>query len=62
MSPLDLKRMKLELAKVATARHELEFRIDERLDEVERLRGHIKVQLEKESELQGKIAEAEKTQ
>jgi hypothetical protein len=55
MSPLELKRMKLELIKVAAARNELEFRIEERLDEINRIKEHIKVQLDKEAELQGKI-------
>lgn len=60
MSQLDLKRMKLEMVKVAAARAELEFRVEERLDEINRIKDHIKVQLDKETELQGKISEAEK--
>jgi len=60
MTNLELKRMKLELTKVAAARAELEFRVDERLDEINRIKDHIKVQLGKEAELQAKIAEAEK--
>lgn len=60
MSPLDIKRMKLELVKVAAARAELEFRIEERLDEVARLKDHIKVQEDKEAELALKIEEASK--
>ena len=58
MSPLELKRMKLELVKVATARQELEFRIEERLDEIERIKEHVKIQQDKEAELQGKIDSA----
>jgi hypothetical protein len=60
MNALDLKRMKLELIKVAAARAELEFRVDERMDEINRIKDHIKVQLDKEAELQAKIIEAEK--
>lgn len=60
MTPLDLKRIKLEMIKVAAARAELEFRVEERLDEVARIKEHIKVQLDKEAELQTKLAEAEK--
>jgi hypothetical protein len=56
MTPLELKRMKLELIKVAAARHELEFRIEERLDEINRLKDHVKVQEAKEAELKEKIA------
>lgn len=60
MSQLDIKRMKLELVKVAAARAELEFRIEERMDEVNRIKDHIQIQLDKEAELQQKISEAEK--
>ena len=55
MTALELKRMKLELVKVAAARHEIEFRIEERLDEIDRLKEHVKVQEAKEAELKGKI-------
>lgn len=61
MSALDLKRMKLELVKVAAARAELEFRVEERLDEINRIQEHVKVQTDKEAELQQKIADAEKS-
>ena len=56
MTPLELKRMKLELIKVAAARHELEFRIEERLEEISRIKEHVKVQEAKEAELMEKIA------
>ena len=55
MSPLELKRIKLELIKVAAARHEIEFRIEERLEEIGRLKEHVKVQEAKEAELKEKI-------
>ena len=55
MTPLELKRIKLELIKVAAARCEIEFRIEERLDEIERLKDHVKIQEAKEAELQAKI-------
>lgn len=61
MSALDLKRMKLEMLKVAAARAELEFRVEERLDEINRIQEHIKVQLDKEADLAAKIADAEKS-
>jgi hypothetical protein len=61
MSPLELKRIKLELIKVAAARHEIEFRIEERLDEISRLKEHVKVQEAKEAELNEKIAAEGKT-
>jgi hypothetical protein len=58
MTPLELKRIKLELIKVAAARHEIEFRIEERLDEIARLKEHVKVQEAKEAELTEKITAA----
>lgn len=59
MQPLEIKRMKLELVKVSAARSELEFRIEERNDEIARIMEHIKIQIAKEEELSEKIAEAE---
>lgn len=56
---IEIKRMKLELLKVAAARAELEFRVEERLDEISRIKDHIKVQLDKEAELSQRIAAAE---
>lgn len=51
MNPLDVKRKKLELMRVQTARYELEFKIEEKQDEIKRLEDHIKIQLEKEASL-----------
>jgi hypothetical protein len=48
---LDSKRKKLELMQVKTARMALEFKIDERLEEIERLKEHVKIQIEKENQL-----------
>jgi len=55
MSKLDLKRKELELGRVEQARKELEFKIEERMDEIERLKSHIDVQLEKEEQLKQEI-------
>lgn len=41
---LDLKRKKLELQRVSVAAEELKFKIEERLDEIQRLEQHIKIQ------------------
>ena len=57
-TPLEIKRMELELIKVSAARHELEFRVEERLDEIQRIKEHIKVQQDKEAELSSKIQAA----
>lgn len=57
---LELKRKKLELMRVQTARHELEFKIEEKQDEIKRIQDHIKVQKDKELELGKEIHELEK--
>lgn len=57
---LELKRKKLDLMRVQTARHELEFKIEERQDEIKRIEDHIKVQKDKELELGKEIHELEK--
>ncbi len=61
MSPLELKRIKLEKMKVSAAKHEILFRIDERMEEIDRLKEHVKVQEAKEVELQEKIDAESKT-
>lgn len=60
MTPLELKRMKLEVIRVAAARAEMEFKVEERLEDISRLKDNIKLQLDKEAELSAKIEEAEK--
>ncbi len=55
MSPLDLKKLKVELLRVSAAKAELELRIDEYHDQIERLKLNIKVQADKEIELAEKI-------
>jgi hypothetical protein len=52
---LEQKKKKLELMKVVTARHELEIRIEERMDEVTRLQEHVEIQLKKEEDLKKEI-------
>lgn len=48
---LDKKRKQLELSRVTLAREELELKIEERLEEIERLKSHIEIQKEKELSL-----------
>lgn len=57
---LELSRKKLELMRVETARHELEFKIEERLDEITRIKEHIRAQKEKEEQLKLEITTLEK--
>lgn len=55
MTKLDIKRKELELGRVEQARKELEFKIEERMEEIERLKSHINVQLEKEQQLKEEL-------
>lgn len=55
MNGLELKKKQLELARVQIARQELEFKIEERLDEIERLKTHIEIQNKREQELKIEI-------
>lgn len=60
MSPLELKKLQVELLRVSAAKGEMELRIDERMEEIQRLEEHIKIQSAKEVELKVKIAEMQK--
>ena len=60
MSPLDLKRKKVELLRVSAAKAELELRIHERMEEIDRLKEHIAISEAKEVELAQQIAEESK--
>lgn len=52
---LELKKLKVELLRVSASKAELELRIEERLDEIERIKEHIKISEAKEQELKDKI-------
>lgn len=56
---LERKKKEMELRRVETARMELELKIEERLEEIQRLKDHIRIQLDKEEqikkELQGDV-------
>lgn len=41
---MEVKKKELELARVKVAQQELEFKIEERLEEIDRLKVHIEVQ------------------
>lgn len=57
MSTLEHKRKKLELLRVQTAKQELEFKIEERMEEIQRIKEHIEITNKREKEL---IIEIEK--
>lgn len=59
MTQLDLKKLKVELLRVGAAKAELELRIDEHMDNIQRVEANIEVQKVKEEELKAKIAEME---
>lgn len=59
MSPIELKRLKVELQRVISARMEQELRIDEHKENIERLEHTITVQEAKEAELAQKIKDAQ---
>ena len=48
---LDIKRKKVELSRVQVARQELELKIEERLEEIERLKSHIEIQNQAEQRI-----------
>lgn len=60
MSSLELKKTQVELMRVQTARMELEYKIEERLEDIKRMEDHIKIQEEKEKELSAKLADLTK--
>lgn len=60
MSSLEVKKKELELARVRIARQELEFKVDERLEDIERLRGHIQVQLDTELRIEEELKQIKK--
>lgn len=54
---LEMKKIQLELMRVKTARMELEYKIEERKDEIRRLGDHVVIQIDKEIELENKLKE-----
>lgn len=57
MSKLELKKTQVELMRVETARAEMEYKIEERLEDIKRLEDNIKIQKEKEIELIQRLKE-----
>lgn len=55
MASLDLKRKEVELLRVQVAKQELELRIEERLEEIQRLKEHIEVSSKTELKLKEEI-------
>lgn len=57
MESLEKKRLQLELIRVSATKAELEFKIFEREEDIKRLKDNVKIQEEKELELNKKIQE-----
>lgn len=55
MSPIEIKRLNVELARVSANRLEMELRIEERLAEIEAIKKNILVQEQREQELRAKL-------
>jgi predicted RNase H-like nuclease (RuvC/YqgF family) len=53
---LETKKKILELKRVETARMELELKIEERLEEIERLRAAIEIQKQTEEKLKKELS------
>jgi hypothetical protein len=53
---LERRKKEAELARVKAARLDLEVRIEEKLQEIERLKAHVLIQIEKEKELEREMA------
>ena len=56
----EVKKLKAEMARVTAARLEMDIRIDERTQEIEKLKEHMAIQEGKEAELLARIAELSK--
>lgn len=54
---LEIKKKELDLRRVETARFEMELRIAERQEEIQRLQANIKIQEEAEQKLKKEIQE-----
>jgi hypothetical protein len=57
---LDIKRKKVELLRVSAAKADIELRIQERMEEIERLQDNVRISEAKEAELAQTISDMEK--
>jgi hypothetical protein len=56
MTPLERKKIEVELLRVNAAKEEMELKILENQEQIARLQEHIKIQEAKEQELRTKLA------
>lgn len=59
MAGLETKRLRLELVRVRAAKAEMEFNVDEKKEDIERLYNNINIQNKREQELVKLIQTAE---
>lgn len=57
LSPLDKKKLEVELSSVRVGRESMELKIMEREEEIERIKGQIDIQTKREQELVQKLAD-----
>ena len=57
MKELDKKKFKLEILKVTTAKAELEYKIEERLEDIQRLKDQIIIQDARVAEIEKLLAQ-----
>lgn len=55
MTNIEKRKMELELIRVTAAKMSMEIQIEEMKLEIERLEGHVAVQIDKENELKTKL-------
>jgi len=55
MNKLELKRKELELGRISQAKQELEFKIEESLDQIERIKQQIVMQEQREEQLKEEL-------
>jgi len=60
MTPYELKKLQVEYKRVNAAREEQELRVLEFEDQIARIKVSIQISLDKEKELEQKLAEASK--
>lgn len=60
MTDLEVKKTQAELLRVQAARAEMDYIIAQKQEEIDRLKGHMKIQDDKENELKQKLKESGK--
>lgn len=56
MSPLEIKKHKVEFLRVSAAKAEMEYIIDQRLDEIDRIKANIDIQQKRMDEISNELS------